>query len=85
MSKQTETVWALIVTPAEYCHSHEPNPVFVSPPEGKFIIRNVIHHLQETQERGFGPAIGYTLNNDDSDKENDPNAAEVVAQQRTDV
>ena len=66
--------------PAEYCHDHKHNPVFVPPPEGEFIIHNVIHHLQETQERGFGPAIRYTLDNDDSNKENNPNAAEVLPQ-----
>ena len=65
---------------AEYCHEHKHNPVFVPPLEGKYIIRNVLQHLQETQERGFGPIIGYTLDNDNSDKENDPNAKEVPPQ-----
>ena len=66
--------------PAEYCHEHEHNPVFVPPPEGEYIICNIFQHLQEAQESGFGPVIGYTLDNDDSDKENDLNVAEVPPQ-----
>ena len=66
--------------PAKYCHEHEHNPVFVPPPEGEYIICNILQHLQETQERDFGPAIGYTIDNDEGDKENDPNAAEVPPQ-----
>ena len=66
--------------PAEYCHNHKHNPVFVPPPEGKYIIRNIIQHLHETQEHDFGPIVRYSLDNDDSNKENDPNAAGVLPQ-----
>ena len=64
--------------PAEYCHEHKHNPVFVPPPEGKYIIHNVLQHLQEAQESSLGPVVGYTFDNDNSDKENDPNATEVL-------
>ena len=66
--------------PAEYCHDHKHNPVFVPPPEGKYIICNIVQHLHETQEHGFGPIVGYSLNNDNSDKENDLNATGVPPQ-----
>ena len=66
--------------PTEYCHDHKHYPVFVLPPAGKQISRNILQHAQEAHKAGIGPIVGYSIGNDNSDKENNPNAAAVPPQ-----
>ena len=65
---------------AEYCHNHNHYPVFVPPLEGKYIIRNILQQAQGAHEVGVGPITGYTIVSNDSDKENNPDAAEIPPQ-----
>ena len=66
--------------PTEYCHNYNHYPVFVPPPEGEYIACNILQQAWEAHEVSVGPITGYTIDNDDSDKENNPNAAEVPPQ-----
>ena len=66
--------------PTEYCHDHQHYPVFVPPPAGEHIARNILQHVQEAHKVGIGPIVGYRIGNDDSDKENNPNATAVPPQ-----
>ena len=63
--------------PAEYCHNH---PVFIPPPTSKQIARNILQHAQEAHEADIRPIVGYSIDNNDSDKENNLNAAAVPPQ-----
>ena len=63
--------------PTEYCHDHQHYPVFVPPLEGKYIAHNILQQAQEAHRVGVRPITGYTIDNDNSDKENNPNATEV--------
>ena len=63
--------------PAEYCHNHS---VFIPPPTSKQIAHNILQHAQEVHEAGIGPIVGYSISNDDSDKENDSNATAIPPQ-----
>ena len=66
--------------PAEYCHDHEHYPIFVPPPAGKQIACNILQHTREAHEAGIRPIVGYSIGNDNSDKENDLNATAVPPQ-----
>ena len=63
--------------PAEYCHNH---PVFIPPPTSEQIAHNILQHAQEAHKAGIGPIVGYSISNDNSDKENNPNAAAIPPQ-----
>ena len=64
----------------EYCHDQQHYPIFVPPLEGKYIACNILQQAWEAHKVGVGPITGYTIDNNDSDKENNPNAAEVPPQ-----
>ena len=66
--------------PTEYCHGHKHHVVFVPPPEGECFACNLLQHMREAHEVGIGPLTGYSIGNDDSDKENNPNATEIPPQ-----
>ena len=63
--------------PAEYCHNH---PVFIPPLTSERIAHNILQHTQEAHKAGIGPIVGYSIGNNDSDKENDPNATVIPSQ-----
>ena len=66
--------------PTEYCHGHQHYPIFVPPLEGEYIAHNILQQAWEAHKVGVGPITGYTIDNNDSNKKNDPNAAEVPPQ-----
>ena len=66
--------------PAGYCHNHQHYPVFFPPLEGKHIACNLLQHAQEAHEVSIGHITGSSIGNDNSDKENDPNAATIPPQ-----
>ena len=66
--------------PTEYCHNHKHHVIFVPPPDSEHIAHSNLQHAQEAHEAGIGPLTGYHIGNNDSDKENDPNAAEIPPQ-----
>ena len=63
--------------PTEYCHDH---PVFIPPLTSEQIACNILQHAQEAHKAGISPILGYSINNKDSDKENNPNAAAIPPQ-----